>query len=102
MILNIINKKCNNVNHNLSDDNIAYIVNKTEGFSGSDMSDLIHEACYGVLRSVGDLININKHDLPELNVKFFENAFNVVTKSVDTDTLKYYHDFNNKFGSRKG
>ena len=88
--------------HNLNNSDFNKIVDKTDGYSCSDISQVCKDAAMGPIRDLGaDIVNIeNKDDMPYIELKHFVNALNNVRPSLSKDSLKYYKDWNDKFGSK--
>ncbi|KAK9078502.1 hypothetical protein SSX86_002559 [Deinandra increscens subsp. villosa] len=86
----------------LSTEDIDSICRLTEGYSGSDMKNLVKDASMGPLREAmrcTEITELKKEDLRAVNVQDFENALQEVRPSVSANELGTYEDWNNQFGS---
>ncbi|KAH7277922.1 hypothetical protein KP509_38G015800 [Ceratopteris richardii] len=87
----------------LSEDDMRKICDGTEGYSGSDMSNLVKEASMGPLRELlvqGTDINILRKDqMRPVMLKDFQDALLHVKPSVSQSELGLYEDWNRQFGS---
>ncbi|CAG9464841.1 unnamed protein product [Pedinophyceae sp. YPF-701] len=93
------------VRSSLSDGNVAKIVEKTDGYSGSDMRNLIQEACQGPVRDAvashgADVVNLSEGDLRAVNVKDFQLAARAQKASVAPEEVTRYIEYNEKHGAR--
>ena len=88
--------------HNLDDNDIEYLVTKTNGYSGADIKSLCTEAAMFPLREVANsksLDKLNINDIPPITAKHFEYALENVLSTVSIDDLLQYKDWNSKYGS---
>jgi SpoVK/Ycf46/Vps4 family AAA+-type ATPase len=79
--------------HSLTKRQIATIVKRLEGFSGSDISSIASEASFGPLRSLGSVQAIQSADANQIRpISFldFEQAMDQATKSTSQDLLDKY------------
>lgn len=87
----------------LSEDDISQICAGTEGYSGSDMSNLVKEASMGPLRELllqgSDINKLRKEEMRPVLLKDFQNALLHVKPSVSQSELGIYEDWNRQFGS---
>ncbi|KAJ9540520.1 hypothetical protein OSB04_027026 [Centaurea solstitialis] len=87
----------------LSTEDIDSICKSTEGYSGSDMKNLVKDASMGPLREAftqgTEITNLKKEDMRDVNLQDFENALQEVRPSVFLNELGSYEDWNSKFGS---
>jgi SpoVK/Ycf46/Vps4 family AAA+-type ATPase len=82
--------------HSLSSRDVNSLVQKTEGFSCSDISSIASEASFGPLRSLGgiDAIrDVRSQDVRKISVSDFETAIKNTTKSVTPALLNKYKDW---------
>lgn len=119
-----INTKQNKIS--LTDKEWELLVDQTEGYSGSDISNMILEALFGPIRDLqkslhwkpgpdgmfkpcegGDeeAINMAFKDLPpekivprEVTVQDFMNSVRTNRKTISESELKHFHDFTQQFG----
>ncbi|KAH0984560.1 hypothetical protein GBA52_011737 [Prunus armeniaca] len=88
----------------LSREDIDSICNLTEGYSGSDMKNLVKDASMGPLReALKQGIEITKlkkkEDMRAVTVQDFESALQEVRPSVSLNELGTYEEWNKQFGS---
>ncbi|XP_008441344.2 ATPase family AAA domain-containing protein FIGL1 isoform X1 [Cucumis melo] len=87
----------------LSKDEIDTICTLTEGYSGSDMKNLVKDASMGPLREAlqqgTDITLLKKEDMRPVNLKDFESAMQEVRPSVSLSELGTYNEWNKQFGS---
>ncbi|OIT05585.1 PREDICTED: fidgetin-like protein 1 [Nicotiana attenuata] len=87
----------------LSDDDIVSICRLTEGYSGSDMKNLVKDASMGPLREALrqgiEITKLKKDDMRPVNLQDFEDALQEVRPSVSSTELGAYEDWNKQFGS---
>ncbi|KAJ9540523.1 hypothetical protein OSB04_027029 [Centaurea solstitialis] len=87
----------------LSTEDIDSICKLTEGYSGSDMKNLVKDASMGPLREVltqgTEISKLKKEDMRAVTLQDFENALQEVRPSVSLNELGSYEDWNNQFGS---
>ncbi|KAJ9540353.1 hypothetical protein OSB04_026859 [Centaurea solstitialis] len=87
----------------LSNEDIDTICKSTEGYSGSDMKNLVKDASMGPLREAFtqgiEITNLKKKDLRAVTLQDFENSLQEVRPSVSPNELGSYEDWNTKFGS---
>ncbi|KAI3748137.1 hypothetical protein L6452_11035 [Arctium lappa] len=87
----------------LSTEDIDTICKSTEGYSGSDMKNLVNDASMGPLREAfrqgTEITKLKKEDMRAVTLQDFENALQEVRPSVSLNELGTYEDWNNQFGS---
>jgi len=89
----------------LSEEDLGKIVMKTDGYSGSDMRNLIQEACQGPVRDAvrqhgAAVANLKEGDLRPVVLKDFAAAAKVQKASVQTEEVKRYAEYNERHGAR--
>ncbi|KAF5799635.1 putative microtubule-severing ATPase [Helianthus annuus] len=87
---------------NLSTEEIDSICKLTEGYSGSDMKNLVKDASMGPLREAmrdTKITELKKEDMRPVTLQDFENALQEVRPSVSVNELGTYESWNNQFGS---
>jgi SpoVK/Ycf46/Vps4 family AAA+-type ATPase len=99
LLLNLLKKQPGS--HNLTDEEITSIVEKTNGYSGSDIDGLCREAALGPIRELKDIININIDDVRPMNYKDFIEALSQVRASVSEKDLESYLKFDEEYGSKR-
>lgn len=84
----------------LNEEEIELIVNKSNGFSGADMTQLCREASLGPIRSLQsmDIATIMPDQVRPIAFLDFESAFRTVRPSVSSKDLELYETWNQTFG----
>jgi SpoVK/Ycf46/Vps4 family AAA+-type ATPase len=89
--------------HSLTPQDVDYLANKTEGYSGADIRNLCTEAAMGPMRELalqcGNLKSIQASDVPHITMQHFKEAYDEMSPSVSQADLQRYIDWNNQFGS---
>lgn len=88
-----------NQTNSLTDEDIAWICEKTDGYSGSDMDGLCREAALGPIRSITDILNVSTSDVRPVLRSDFEEALTQVRASVSNKDLELYLEWNESYGS---
>uniref|UniRef100_A0A7N0US05 AAA+ ATPase domain-containing protein n=1 Tax=Kalanchoe fedtschenkoi TaxID=63787 RepID=A0A7N0US05_KALFE len=87
----------------LTDDDTSTICKLTEGYSGSDMKNLVKDASMGPLREALrqgiEITKLRKEDMRPVTLQDFENALREVRPSVSPNELHTYENWNKQFGS---
>jgi transitional endoplasmic reticulum ATPase len=83
---------------------LSFVAQKTEGFSGADLSELCQRACKAAIRDciAADELKGGDEDMAEgmgteITRKHFEEAFAGARRSVDATALAKYDQFRKKF-----
>ncbi|XP_042496759.1 ATPase family AAA domain-containing protein FIGL1 [Macadamia integrifolia] len=88
---------------NLSEEDIEAICKLTEGYSGSDMKNLVKDASMGPLREAlrqgVEITKLKKEDMRPVTLLDFKNALPEVRPSVSLNELGIYEEWNRQFGS---
>lgn len=89
----------------LSEADIQKIVEKTDGYSGSDMKNLIQEACQGpireAVRSAGAKVaTLQERDLRAVVVRDFAIAAKAQRASTEPSEILRYEEYNDKHGAK--
>lgn len=84
----------------LTEEQVDMIVQKSEGFSGADMTQLCREASLGPIRSLQsvDITTITPDQVRCIVFQDFDNAFKTVRPSVSSKDLEVYDTWNQTFG----
>ncbi|XP_059711410.1 fidgetin-like protein 1 [Haemorhous mexicanus] len=84
----------------LNEEEIKLIVQKTDGFSGADMTQLCREASLGPIRSLQsmDIATITPEQVRPISFLDFESALRTVRPSVSPKDLELYETWNQTFG----
>ncbi|XP_021888249.1 ATPase family AAA domain-containing protein FIGL1 isoform X2 [Carica papaya] len=87
----------------LSKEDIDAICRLTDGYSGSDMKNLVKDASMGPLREALrhgiEITQLKKEDMRPVNLQDFENGLQEVRPSVSLNELGIYEEWNKQFGS---
>ncbi|PWA57586.1 ATPase, AAA-type, core [Artemisia annua] len=88
---------------NLSKKDIDRICKLTEGYSGSDMTNLVKDASMGpvreALRQGTKITKLKQEEMRPVSLQDFEKSLEEVRPSVSSNELATYEDWNNKFGT---
>ncbi|KAK9842695.1 hypothetical protein WJX74_000817 [Apatococcus lobatus] len=92
------------VKASMSEADIAKLVVKTDGYSGSDMKNLIQEACQGPVRDAvarhgSAIAKISEEDLRPVLLKDFQMATRAQRASVEPSEIAQYEQYNSKHGA---
>ncbi|XP_045684801.1 fidgetin-like protein 1 [Phyllostomus hastatus] len=84
----------------LREEELALVVQRSEGFSGADVTQLCREASLGPIRSLraADIATITADQVPPIAYVDFENAFRTVRPSVSPKDLELYESWDRTFG----
>ncbi|KAJ7322707.1 hypothetical protein JRQ81_018994 [Phrynocephalus forsythii] len=84
----------------LTEEEVDMIVQKSEGFSGADMTQLCREASLGPIRSLQsvDITTITPDQVRCIIFQDFDYAFKTVRPSVSSKDLEVYDIWNQTFG----
>ncbi|KAF9112113.1 hypothetical protein BGX27_003962 [Mortierella sp. AM989] len=86
--------------HDLTEDQILDICDRTAGYSGSDMTGLCREAALGPIRAIqGDILEIGLDSLRPISHGDFVEALSQVRASVSDKDLEHYKQWDTQFGS---
>ncbi|MCJ1294269.1 hypothetical protein MMC34_005827 [Xylographa carneopallida] len=89
--------------HNLNAQDIAVLVELTDGFSGSDITALAKDAAMGPLRSLGEaLLHMSMDEIRPIQFEDFEASLINIRPSVSKQGLKGFEDWAKEFGERGG
>eukprot|EP00792_Barthelona_sp_PAP020_P006730 TRINITY_DN3065_c1_g1_i3.p1 TRINITY_DN3065_c1_g1~~TRINITY_DN3065_c1_g1_i3.p1 ORF type:complete len:614 (+),score=167.29 TRINITY_DN3065_c1_g1_i3:30-1871(+) len=97
IIENLLKKSPNN----LSKENMDFIAQQTQGFSGDDMKNLCSEAALIAMREIHDIRSIQTNTLRPITLEDFQISLQVLRPSVDPSEITHYLDFNTQFGYKK-
>lgn len=85
--------------HSLTEVQLHDIVEKTRGYSGSDLDGLTREASLGPLRDCFDIANVAEENVRPITYDDFIAALRQVRASVSEKDLDFYLKFDAEFGS---
>ncbi|XP_039690861.1 ATPase family AAA domain-containing protein FIGL1 isoform X2 [Medicago truncatula] len=87
----------------LSNEEIDIICNLTEGYSGSDMKNLVKDASLGPIREQirqgAKVVNLEKEKIRPVTLQDFKNSLQEVRPSVSPNELGTFEQWNKQFGS---
>ncbi|XP_021727972.1 ATPase family AAA domain-containing protein FIGL1-like [Chenopodium quinoa] len=87
----------------LSKEDMDIICKLTEGYSGSDMKNLVKDASMGPLRDALrqgiEITKLDKEDMRPVTLQDFKDALQEVRPSVSPNELGIYENWNKQFGS---
>ncbi|KAK1307203.1 Katanin p60 ATPase-containing subunit A1 [Acorus calamus] len=87
----------------LSEEDMVSACKLTEGYSGSDMKNLVKDASMGPLREAlrqgVEITKLKKEDMRPVTIQDFQDALQEVRPSVSPNELGTYEEWNNLFGS---
>jgi len=97
----IINNLLKSVHHNLDEEDIARIAEKSAGYSGADMTNLCKEASMEPIRSIpfSQLEDIRMEEVRQITNRDFEQALINVRPSVSQSDLNIYIEWDRTYGS---
>ncbi|KAI9331605.1 P-loop containing nucleoside triphosphate hydrolase protein, partial [Obelidium mucronatum] len=96
----LLDRQLSKQKHCLTPQETEAVIQKTEGYSGSDMDGLFREAALGPIRSIGSkILQVAVNDLPPISYQDFEDALTQVRASVSDRDLDLYLKFDREFGS---
>ncbi|EKE40356.1 hypothetical protein ENUP19_0240G0005 [Entamoeba nuttalli] len=101
--MTLVKTLLNKVKNEVSEEEINIIGEKTDGYSGSDMKELVKDAAYGPIRELNSLqmniIDVDTSQVRPVQLKDFIDSLRTIRPSVSQDDLVEYIDWNNKYGS---
>lgn len=97
----IINNLLKSVRHDLDEENVARIAEKSEGYSGADMTNLCKEASMEPIRSISfsQLEDIRMEEVRHITNRDFEQALINMRPSVSRSDLNVYVEWDRTYGS---
>ncbi|KAI9283106.1 P-loop containing nucleoside triphosphate hydrolase protein [Umbelopsis sp. AD052] len=88
-----------NQDFNISASEANDIVQRSEGYSASDMNELAKDAALGPLRELGDdVLHVGADAVRPINFKDFVSAQATVRASVSPESLAQYERWNEQYG----
>lgn len=97
----IIDNLLASVRHDLRQEDVARIAERTAGYSGADMTNLCKEASMEPIRSIpfSQLEDIEMEKVRHITSRDFDEALNNVRPSVSRSDLDVYIDWDRTYGS---
>ena len=100
LIMRVLEKeRKNNNKYDITESDIDEIINKTKGYSGSDLINVCKEAAMMPIRSIEDITNCQLEHLRGVNKNDFEEALFNVKPSINEKSIEQYVEWNKNFGS---
>ncbi len=100
LIMRVLEKeRKNNNKYEINETDIDDIVNRTKGYSGSDLINVCKEAAMMPIRSIEDITNCQLEHLRGVNKKDFDEALITVKPSINEKSIEQYMEWNKNFGS---
>jgi len=88
--------------HNLTEAQLTRVAHQTDGYSGSDLTNLAKDAAMGPVRDLhvgeGGGGGGRGGNVRPIDFRDFEQALKKVKKSVAAESVKVYEDWNAEFG----
>jgi spastin len=86
-------------NSKLTSKELRDVVKATDGYSGSDLSNLCKEAALDSVRGLSDK-ELKSGKTFHIGKKNFENALRAIRPSVQKNSIEFYLRWNEEFGVR--
>ncbi|KAK3808627.1 MAG: spastin [Benniella sp.] len=84
----------------LSSNEMQKLVQRTEGYSGSDLTALAKDAALGPLRSLGEtLLDTPADQVRPIQFQDFEQALHTIRPSVSPQSLLAFEEWNREYGA---
>ena len=100
LIMRVLEKeRKNNNKYDITDADIDDIIDKTKGYSGSDLINVCKEAAMMPIRSIEDITNCQLEHLRGVNKNDFDEALFNVKPSINEKSIEQYIEWNKNFGS---
>ena len=100
LIMRVLEKeRKNNNKYDINENDIDDIVNRTKGYSGSDLINVCKEAAMMPIRSIEDITNCQLEHLRGVNKQDFDEALITVKPSINEKSIEQYMEWNKNFGS---
>ena len=100
LIMRVLEKerKSNN-KYDITEEDINDIINRTKGYSGSDLINVCKEGAMMPIRSIEDITNCELENLRGVNKNDFDEALANVKPSINEKSIEQYVEWNKNFGS---
>ena len=100
LIMRVLEKeRKNNNKYEINENDIDDIVNRTKGYSGSDLINVCKEAAMMPIRSIEDITKCQLEHLRGVNKQDFDEALTTVKPSINEKSIEQYMEWNKNFGS---
>ena len=91
LIMRVLEKeRKNNNKYDINEDDINDIINRTKGYSGSDLINVCKEAAMMPIRSIEDITNCQLEHLRGVNKNDFDEALSNVKPSINEKSIEQY------------
>ncbi|CAG2105424.1 unnamed protein product [Medioppia subpectinata] len=96
----LLEKLMSKQNNPLSRRELQQLAAETEGYSGSDLTNLAKDAALGPIRemAIDQVKHCNPNKMRAINVDDFKQSLKRIRKSVADSALQQYHIWNQQFG----
>ena len=94
--------------HSLTEEHLKRVASLTEGYSGSDLTNLARDAAMGPVRDIdagvlsggrgGGLFGRRTSTVRPISFQDFEKSLKKVRQSVTLDSLSFYERWNEEYG----
>ncbi|KAF9353556.1 hypothetical protein BGX26_008683 [Mortierella sp. AD094] len=96
----LLTKLLSGQSYNISASEMQRLVQKTEGYSGSDLTALAKDAALGPLRSLGEtLLDTPADQVRPIQYQDFEQALHTIRPSVSPQSLHAFEEWNREYGA---
>ncbi|KAI6186461.1 AAA domain-containing protein [Aphelenchoides besseyi] len=104
--LAMLAKHLSSLMHDIDEESMRKLADKTEGFSGADMRQLCCEAAMGPIREIDDMSTVDietvkEEDIRPISFSDFEDALCSVKRTVLQSELDGYMEWDEQFGCSK-
>ena len=89
----------NKLNVKINENEINHIIQLTQGYSASDIKNLVNDAAMGPIRDIGMDI-INTKNIPPITIKHFKNALENIKPSTTKQAQLKFQQWNQQFGTK--
>ncbi|SPR00084.1 microtubule-severing ATPase [Plasmodiophora brassicae] len=88
-----------NHRHTMTEAELTELVRLTEGFSGSDLTELCKEAAMWPIREMGDQITRSRASVPAITFQHFQRSLQAIKPSTSKESLEEFERWNQAHGS---
>ena len=100
LIKKILYASNNKLNVKISDKQLNEIIELTQGYSASDIKNLVNDAAMGPIRDVGmDILN-KKNNIPPITIKHFKQSLQNIKPSTTKQAQLKFEKWDNQFGTK--
>ena len=88
------------LNVQMSDKDIREIVRLTDGYSASDLKNLVNDAAMGPVRDIGmDILHKQSKDVPPVTIEHFRDSLENIKPSTSKQAQAQFLKWNEEFGT---